>query len=354
VTAGKPARAPKPPKAAKPAKIGPPEERLVGVRRPMPEFIELMAATLVPEAFDDPDWLFEMKWDGFRVEAVVRDGEVRVWTRGRQDARMYFGPLLAGPGWIDAQQAIVDGEVVALDDDGRSDFALLQRRIKESRMSNRVPEGVTYQVFDLLYLNGYSLLDVPLEKRQRLLRAHLRSDPAVRFGDHVVGSGRAFFEEARALGAEGIVAKLRTSLYEPGRRSPAWQKIKNRPEQELIVGGWTTGTGPAADLAALLVGVMEDGRLRYVGKVGTGFNRQTREELLALLWPLRTEETPFSPPPPPPVARSAVWVRPELVIRADFAGWTGDGQVRQASFKGIDLGKDPAAVIRERPAALGH
>ena len=332
-------------KAAKP---------VVGVRRPMPEFIELMAATLVPEPFDDPDWLFEMKWDGFRVEAVVRDGDVRVWTRGRQDARMYFGPVLSGSDWIDARQAIVDGEVVALDDEGRSDFALLQRLIKESRVSTRAPDRVTYQVFDLLYLDGYSLLDVPLENRQELLRGRLRKDPAVRFGDHVVGSGRAFFEAARAVGAEGIVAKLRTSPYEPGHRSPAWQKIKNRAEQELIVGGWTTGTGPAADLAALLVGAMEEGRLHYVGKVGTGFNRQTREELLALLRPLRTDQTPFSPPPPPPVARSAVWVRPQIVIRADFAGWTGDGQVRQASFKGIDLGKDPAAVVRERPAAVSH
>lgn len=289
---------------------------------------------------------------GFRVEAVVRDQEVRVWTRRRQDARMYFGPLLSERDWIDAGEAIVDGEVVALDEEGRSDFALLQRRIKASRLSNRPPEGVTYQVFDLLYLNGYSLLDAPLEVRQQLLREHLRGHPAVRFGDHVVEAGRAFFETARTLGAEGIVAKLRNSRYEPGRRSTAWQKIKIRPEQELIMGGWTIGRGPAADLAALLVGVMENGRLQYVGKVGSGFNRETREELLNLLRPLRTETVPFSPPPPKPVSRSAIWVRPELVIRAQFAGWTSDGQLRQASFKGIDLGKDPAVVIRERPAAV--
>ncbi|MDP9484012.1 MAG: non-homologous end-joining DNA ligase, partial [Chloroflexota bacterium] len=307
----------KPAKAGKRAKSGKPTvaaETSVGVAGPMPEFIELMAATLVPAAFDDPDWLFEMKWDGFRVEAVVGDGEVRVWTRGRQDARMYFGPLLSGRDWIDARQAIVDGEVVALDDEGRSDFALLQRRIKQSRAANQPQDGVTYQVFDLLYLDGYSLLDAPLEERQGLLRTHLRGDPAVRFGDHVVGAGRAFFETARTIGAEGIVAKLRNSRYEPGRRSPSWQKIKNRPEQELIVGGWTTGIGPATELAALLVGVLEDGQLRYVGKVGSGFNGQTRDELLAQLRPLRTDDIPFSPPPPRPVARSAVWVRPKLVI----------------------------------------
>lgn len=328
-------------------------EAAVGLPGPMPEFIELMAATLVPEPFDDPDWLFEMKWDGFRMEAVLRNGDVRAWTRGRQDARMYFGPLLAGRDWIAAREAIVDGEVVALDEHGRSDFALLQQRIKGSRTSDHSADGVTYQVFDLLYLNGSSLLDAPLEERQGLLREHLSGDPAVRFGDHVVGAGRAFFETARSLEAEGIVAKLRSSRYEPGRRSPAWQKIKIRPEQELIVGGWTTGQGPAADLAALLVGVLDGGELHYVGKVGTGFNRQTRDDLLAQLQKLRTEETPFHPAPPRPVARSAIWVRPKLVIRADFAGWTGDGQVRQASFKGIDLGKDPALVVRERPAAQG-
>jgi bifunctional non-homologous end joining protein LigD len=143
------------------------------------------------------------------------------------------------------------------------------------------------------------------------------------------------------------MAKDRHSPYLPGKRSAAWQKIKIRPEQELVIGGWARGTGSAVDLGALLVGVYEDGLLRYAGKVGAGFTASRRAELLAALEPLAADEPPFTPPPPRLVARTAAWVRPELVIRADFAGWTGDGMVRQAGYKGFDLGKDPRTVRRE-------
>ena len=152
-------------------------------------------------------------------------------------------------------------------------------------------------------------------------------------------------------GLEGIMAKDRRSTYLPGKRSMAWQKIKIRPEQELVVGGFTRGTGSAVDLGALLVGFYEHGALRYAGKVGAGFTSGTRTELLAAMGPLATDESPFATQPPRPVARSAQWLRPELVIRAEFAGWTGDGLVRQAAYKGFDLGKDPRVVIRERPKA---
>jgi len=147
------------------------------------------------------------------------------------------------------------------------------------------------------------------------------------------------------------MAKDRSSPYLPGIRTKAWQKVKIRPEQELVVGGWTRGTGSAVDLGALLVGVYEDGVLRYAGKVGAGFRGDSRTELLAALGPLATDASPFSPPPPRPVARTAEWVEPTVVIRAEFAGWTGDGMVRQAAYKGFDLGKDPRAVRREAPRA---
>src|SRR4029078_3082923 len=146
---------------------------------------------------------------------------------------------------------------------------------------------------------------------------------------------------------EGIMAKDRRSPYEPGRRTLTWQKIKIRPEQELVVGGWTTGIGAATDLAALLVGVYEDGGLRYAGKIGTGFTGDKRTELLALLPALATDEQPFASPPPRAASRNAHWVRPELVIRAEFASWTSDGLVRQAAYKGLDRGKDPRAGRRE-------
>ena len=317
---------------------------------PMPTFIPPMLATLVAAPFDDPGWSFEVKWDGFRVEAVIDGDAVRLWTRGQQDAARYFGPFLDPPTWISARQAIVDGEVIALDTRGEPDFALLQARIKGQERGGAVNPFV-YEVFDLLFLDGRSLLDEPLEDRRRLLGDVLRADPRVRLSEDIAGEGTAFFEAAKERGLEGIMAKDRRSTYQPGKRSMAWQKVKIRPEQELVVGGYARGTGSAVDLGALLVGVFEDGALRYAGKVGAGFTAGIRADLLAAMEPLVVDESPFATPLPRPVARNAIWLRPDLVIRAEFAGWTGDGIVRQAAYKGFDLGKDPHAVRRELPTA---
>jgi bifunctional non-homologous end joining protein LigD len=313
----------------------------------MPTFIPPMNATLVAAAFDDPNWLFEVKWDGFRVEAVVDAGATRIWTRGGLDAGRYFGAFLEPATWIAARQAIVDGEVIALDDAGEPDFARLQARIKDRAGLQAGAEPFLFEVFDLLYLDGRSLLAEPLEDRRRLLADVLRPDPRVSLSEHVERDGLAFFEMARARGLEGIMAKDRRAPYEPGLRTLTWQKVKIRPEQELVVGGWTTGIGAAIGLGALLVGVYEDDLLRYAGKVGTGFTGDKRSELLPLLPALAADEPPFSPPPSRAASRSAHWLRPELVIRAEFAGWTGDGLVRQAAYKGLDRGKDPRAVRRE-------
>lgn len=313
-------------------------------------FIEPMNAVLAGEAFDDPDWLFEVKWDGFRVEAVVDGGRVELWTRGHQDAARYFGDFLTPPTWLTARTAIVDGEVIALDGSGEPDFALLQDRIRR-RGRTDPEESLVYEVFDLLHLDGRSLIDEPLEERKWLLAEVLRPDPRVRFSEHVEASGIAFFAGARRRGLEGIMAKSRRSPYLPGKRSGTWRKVKNRPEQELIVGGWAPGTGSAVDLGALLVGVQEAGRLRYVGKVGAGFTQANRGELLDALKTRAVDAPPFEPPPPRRLLAGARWVRPEVVIRAEFAGWTGDGLVRQAAYKGLDRGKDPVRVVREVPVA---
>jgi bifunctional non-homologous end joining protein LigD len=315
----------------------------------MPAFIPPMLATLVGGPFDDPDWLFEVKWDGFRMEAVVDGDTVRLWTRGQQDAASrYFGPFLDPPTWISARQAIIDGEVIALDEHGEPDFALLQARIKGRGVAAE-PTPFVYEVFDLLHLDGRSLLDEPLEERRRLLSGVLSIDPRVRLSEHIEGEGRAFFEAAGTRGLEGIMAKDRRSPYVPGKRTDRWQKIKIRPEQELVVGGWVKGAGKAVDLGALLVGVYEDGALRYAGKIGAGFTTANRSELLAVLAPLAASESPFAAPPPRAAAREAQWLRPELVIRAEFAGWTSDGLVRQAAYKGIEPEKEPHKVIRELP-----
>jgi bifunctional non-homologous end joining protein LigD len=311
-----------------------------------------MLATLVAAPFDDPNWQFEIKWDGFRVEAIVDGDDLRLWTRGQQDAGRYFGGFLTPATWIKAQDAIVDGEVIALDGRGEPDFALLQERIK-GRAKLGVADPFVYEVFDLLHFDGRSLLDEPLEERRRLLKSVLRTDPRVRLSEDIVGEGLTFFEAAKARGLEGIMAKDRASRYEPGKRTMAWQKVKIRPEQELVVGGWTRGTGKAVDLGALLVGVYEDGELRYAGKVGAGFTGATRDELLASIATLAADASPFATPPPRAVTKNAIWLRPELVIRAEFAGWTSDGLVRQAAFKGLDLGKDPRKVTREVARAAG-
>jgi bifunctional non-homologous end joining protein LigD len=321
---------------------------------PLPQKVEPMLATLATKPFDDEDWLFEIKWDGFRVEAIVDDGKSRILTRNLNDAATYFPRLLGTPSrWIEAEQAVVDGEVVALDDDGRPDFSLLQ-----TKLGDKEATGLVYQVFDLLYLDGRSLLDVPLEDRKRLLRSVLKDHPRVRFASHVVGDGKAFFDAASKLGVEGMVAKLRRSRYEPGRRTGAWLKIKIRPEQEFVVGGWTPGSGNARDLGAMAIGVYEGDKLRFAGKVGSGFTGAIRADLLKRLRPLVQDDPPFDPAPPKDYRgrwggdlKDITWVRPELVIRAEIGGWTRDGQVRQTAYKGIEAGRDPTEVVKETAVA---
>jgi len=328
--------------AAKPAKL--------------PSFIPPMAATLTDKGFKDEDWLFEIKWDGYRIEAVVRDGTARIYTRNGNDGETYFPKILTKATWIEAGEAIVDGEMIAVGDDGLPDFSLLQEA------TGGQSTHFVYQAFDLLHLDGRSLLNVPLESRKQLLRSVLRpGDSRVRFADHVVGEGLVFLEAARKQGLEGVIAKHRRSIYEPGRRSRTWLKIKIRPEQELVVGGWTPGEGAAKELGALVVGYYEaEGearKLRFAGKVGSGFNAATRKRLRERLAPLSTDDSPFDPPPPRDYRgrwggelRYVVWVKPEIVIRAELGGWTRDGIVRQAAFKGFDEGgKPPTEVVREQP-----
>jgi bifunctional non-homologous end joining protein LigD len=317
----------------------------------MPDFIPLMRATLADAAFDDPDWLFEIKWDGYRVEAVIRDGRAKLWTRNQLDAARYFPELAGLAEWIEAREAIVDGEVVALDDEGRPSFSLLQDRtgVRTGRAPGTArpgrPAPAVYQVFDLLYLDGRSLLDVPLEERKRLLRSRLRPHDRVRYAGHVEGDGRAFTEAARTQELEGIVAKLRRSPYEPGRRSKSWLKIKLRREQEVVVVGWLEGQGTHRDLGSLIVAVRSGDRWAHAGQVGSGIGTRTRHELRARLDELARETSVLEPVPR---LRGAHWVEPKLVIRVEFADWTADALLRQAAFKGMEIGKAPTSVRRER------
>ncbi len=355
------------------------------VEAPLPDFVAPMLATAVDAPFSDPDWLFEMKLDGYRVEAVVDSGRVRLWTRNRNDAAHYFPELAAlPPTWTAARQAVVDGEVVALDEHGNADFGLLQDRTglrglgvargerrpgpanrgttPEGRApapggrapapggrapapGGRAPAPLVYQVFDLLHLDGRSLLGVPLEDRKRLLRHVIRDTARVRYLSHVDADGLDLYQAARAHGVEGIVAKLRRSTYDPGRRTRAWLKVKIRREQELVVVGFEPGQGSHARLGSLLVATFDDGSFRYAGEVGSGIDSATRTRLRARLDNLAVEDPPVVDPP---ALRGARWAEPRIVIRAEFAEWTSDGLLRQAAFKGIEPDRDPRTVTRER------
>ena len=337
------------------------EINLEGARKaPVPDFIEPMKATLGDRPFSDPDWFFELKLDGYRVEAVVDGRNVRLWTRNKQDAARYFPDLASGaPTWIRADSAVVDGEVVALDEQGRPQFSLLQDRAGMGRFGPRGIEPdkdkgpakprfeapIVYYVFDILYHDGRLLLDVPLEQRKRLLRSVLREHNVVRFGSHIEGDGEEFYEIVGKQGLEGVVAKLRTSLYEPGRRSRSWLKIKIRREQEAIVVGYEPGKGARADLGSLILAVYDDGELRYVGEVGSGLDGRTIRQLKAELDAHLVDKPPVVNPPR---IRGAKWSEPRLVVRVEFSEWTDDGYLRQAAYKGIDVGKEPKTVIRER------
>jgi bifunctional non-homologous end joining protein LigD len=330
------------------------------------DFIPPMLASLTDGAFDDPGWLYEVKWDGYRVEAVISGGEARIWTRNRVDAATYFPDLAGRAEWIDADEAIVDGEVVAFDEEGRPSFSRLQDRTGlralEAATRRRDPDSprltreereaipLAYMAFDLLHVDGRSLLQVPLEDRKQLLRRLLRPHPMVRYASDVPADGRAFTQAAAERGLEGVVAKRRDSPYQPGRRSRDWLKVKLRREQEIVVVGWLPGQGTHKDLGSLIVAVSEDGKLRHAGQVGSGINGKMRRELLAAMQPIQRDDSPLVRTPRLPQAR---WVEPRIVIRAEFAEWTRDGLLRQAAFKGVELDRDPAMVVREEavPAA---
>ena len=358
VEAGVPNRVARPAPAPLPS-LDPPGSRLAR----LPAFVEPMLATPGTAPFDDDDWLFEPKWDGYRIQASVTGGHVALRTRNGHDAARLFPELLGRPTWLAAPEAIIDGEVVALDSQGRPDFGLLQARLGGSFGASaghaRGPASeaagaapLVFMAFDLPWCAGRSYLEVPLEDRTAILRLVLRDHPRVRFGGQVARDGIAFFAAAAEQGLEGAMAKHRRSRYEAGRRSTAWIKLKVRPTQELIVAGYVQGQGSHRDLGALIVGVMVGGQLRYAGRVGSGLDAPTRTRLRAAL-DARTLDAPPFTDAPDDVARTAgaVWATPDLVIRAEIGGWSRGGIVRQASFTHEAPDVDPGSV--ERQDAVG-
>ena len=308
---------------------------------PMPRTLEPMKAQLVDAAFDDDRWLFEVKWDGIRLVSFIDNGKVSLQTRAGRIVDDEYPQLQAVSRLVKAKQAVLDGEIVALDEEGRPSFQLLQNRGKE-------PHPMQYVVFDIVYLDGQRLFRVPLEDRKRLLRDIVRDSDLLKYSEHVLGEGKAFFKAAQQKQLEGIVAKLRDSPYQPGMRSSAWLKIKAVRQQEVVIGGFTEPRGGRRHFGALIVGVYEDGKFVYAGHVGGGFDERSLESLAKLMKPLIVKTSPFSGEPPRGNEKPT-WVRPKLVAEVKFAEWTRDGVMRQPVFLGLRDDVDPREVRRELP-----
>jgi bifunctional non-homologous end joining protein LigD len=311
-------------------------------RTPRPQLATLVAA---PPA--GPDWLHEIKFDGYRILARLERGTARLWSRGGKEWTRRFPDVAAAVARLPAREALLDGEVAAILPDGTTSFQALQ-----NVFAGDEPAPVVYHVFDLPFAEGHDLTRVPLESRKDALRQLLRSavDP-LRYSDHVVGSGPEVYARACRLALEGIVSKRRDAPYEAAR-TRTWLKVKCARAQEVVIGGYTEPAGSRTDIGALLVGVHDGGgALRYAGKVGTGFTGATLQALRRRLATLAQARSPFSDRVPG--AGRAHWVRPELVAEVAFTEWTEDGRLRHPSFKGLREDKAAAEVVRERPAAAG-
>jgi len=308
---------------------------------PMPKSLEPMKAQLVEKPFDDERWLFEVKWDGIRLISFIDDDKVTLQTRAGRIVDAEYPQLESISRLVNARQAVLDGEVVVLDEEGRPSFQLLQNRGKDDH-------PMQYVVFDIVYFDGQRLFKVPLEDRKRLLRDIVRDAGMLKYSDHVLGQGTAFFKAAQQKRLEGIVAKLRDSTYQPGVRSSAWLKIKAVLQQEVVIGGFTEPRASRKYFGALLVGVYEGSKLVYTGHVGGGFDEKTLADLYKLMKPLIVKRSPFSGTPPRSNEKPT-WVKPVLVAEVKFAEWTRDGVMRQPVFQGLRDDVDPREVRREQP-----
>jgi bifunctional non-homologous end joining protein LigD len=314
-----------------------------------PPTFEPMMAVLETAPFDADGWLYEVKWDGHRCLAAL-GGATRLTSRTGRDVTTQFPELLEMHRQLAARNAVVDGEIVALDRDGRPSFQRMQDRFHRpadelARRQDRVP--IQFLAFDLLWLDGVSLLEEPLAERRARLAEVFVETGRLRLSQAVSGRGTDLFEHVKRLGLEGLIAKRAASPYRPGKRSPDWRKVKTKHQQDCVIVGWTPGKGVReSTLGSLLLALYDDrGRLGYVGNVGTGFSQSF---LATLVEELRAHETARPPLDPAPAIRGVHWVRPELVCEVEYQSWTDDGRLRAASFKGLRPDKLPRDARRER------
>jgi bifunctional non-homologous end joining protein LigD len=340
------------------ARERPAAEALPKLPSAKPSFIEPMKAKLVEKPPADGDWIYELKFDGIRLIAIKGQEKVSLLSRNQNDLSARFPEIVDAIENLPAEECVLDGEVVALDEEGRSSFQLLQALEMEGRKS-----PVYFYAFDLLQLDGKSLVSLPLEARKNLLEKLCANagDPRIRYSGAIDGDANQLLSEVRRHGLEGIIGKLRNSVYEPGRRSGTWIKLKCVAEQEFVIGGYTPPQGARKHFGAVLVGYHRDGDLVFAGKVGTGF---TTKFLATLHKKFRAEERancPFVDLPSkqngqwvlgitPSMMKKIHWIKPKFVAEIKFAEWTRDGKLRAPVFIGLREDKKPGEVVREESA----
>lgn len=318
---------------------------------PVPEFIEPMMARAVAELPQGDDWVYEVKWDGYRALALKHGDSVRLLSRKGNDLAKDFPGVVAAVRGVDADTAVLDGEIVALDAKGRPQFQLLQNRAS-------VGKGrIVYYAYDLLRLDAENLCPAPLETRKARL-AEIIANTDVRFSADLPGTAQQILAQASQLGLEGIVAKRRDGAYQSGERTGSWLKLKLSPAQEFVIGGFK----PGKPLESLLVGYYDGKELMFAGKVRQGLNPQNRVELWRELEPLRRTECPFANIPNSTKShfgegvtaeqmKELRWTTPKLIAQVSFTEWTTSGNLRHATFLGLRADKDPTAVVREPVAS---
>lgn len=316
----------------------------LAVEAPMPQEVKPMLATLVNEPFSSDDWLFEIKWDGYRALAYMDEDYFEILSRNNLSFTQKYA-LVAEALQRLGIRAVLDGEIVAINKQGLAEFQLLQN------WQNNPSGNLHYYVFDILWLEGYDLTRIPLVERKRILQRIIPADhPVLKYSDHVLGEGEQFFKVALDGGLEGIMAKRVNSKYELGNRGEAWLKIKVNQRQEVIIAGYTEPRKTRKFFGALLLGVYKDNELIYVGHTGSGFNTKTLEQIYKKLQPLVVDKPPFVNPPK--TNMPAHWVKPRLVCEIKFTEWTKDLQARHPIFMGLREDKDPKDIRIEKSVTM--
>jgi len=311
---------------------------------PSIKFKTPMLATLVEKPFDSPDWIFEIKWDGYRALAYKKNEQLELLSRNNKSFLKKFPDIVDELKNIPGE-FILDGEIVILDEHGKSKFQLLQNYQKRK-------EGTPYYyVFDTLSLNGKDLTGFPLVDRKKTLQKFLKSakHPHIRYSENIDEDGIDFFKEAAKHELEGIIAKKKDSTYQ-FRRSQDWLKIKCKLRQEVVIGGYTAPSGSRKRFGALLVGLYDNGKLRYAGHVGGGFDENLLDDVFEQLQKKLSPKCPFSEQPH--TNNPVTWVKPVLVCEVEFAEWTDEGIMRQPIFKGMRIDKKAKDVVKEKPTLL--